>query len=212
MQMGERGGEADPSIDLREEIGDPDRGHVGVERRERRLGINRRDGLQRGDAYPAIGHQDILQSVKRRLAAHLQETAVQKRPAVDELGGSRWRRQDRQRVCRLQRREQCARDELVFDGSVSAAALDPDVAGAQAVAELHIDAEGIELPIDRSASDPSTPALPDEGERRVLRQLSQETGMQVAQSCDRAQERRAGCTVPKAKAATKAGPMRRRRG
>ena len=35
MRMGERGGEAGPSVDLGEEIGDPDRGQAGVERRER---------------------------------------------------------------------------------------------------------------------------------------------------------------------------------
>ena len=191
MQMGERGGEAGPSVDLGKEIGDPGRGQAGVERRERRLGVNRRDGLQRRDPHSTIGEQDVLQGMGLSLAADVRKTSVQERPAVGEPGGGRSRRRDRQRVCRLQRREQRARDELVLDGSVSAAALDPDVAGAQAVAELHIDAEGIELPI-RSASDPSPPALPDEGERRVLRQLSQETGMQVAQSRDRAQERRAG--------------------
>ena len=79
MQMGERGGEAGPSVDLGKEIGDPDRGQAGVERRERRLGFVRRDGLQRCDPHPAVGEQDVLQRVEVSLAADVRKTSVQER-------------------------------------------------------------------------------------------------------------------------------------
>ena len=106
----------------------------------------------------------------RRSAAASAATSSMRRPSVaarqaEVLVGVAGQR-DRQRPELAHGGEHRPRDELVLDGAIAAAALDPDVAGAQAAARLgqHAQLVGtlVDPPVRPAGEDRRSPALADE--------------------------------------------------
>ena len=88
------------------------------------------------------------------------------------------------------RREGLRRQEKIIEGAKRAAALDPNVAGTQAVAQHHHDRDLIGTTIKgRAGPDELSPCRFEKRHRRAWRQISLAGGMDASQHVERGQQR-----------------------
>jgi hypothetical protein len=133
--VGKGAAETGPAIHLGEQAGDAKVGHHPVQPIGEGLGLFGRRRLKRRDLQFVAFDLHVVQPVGGRFSGDLGEAPLQQRAPLGEvlLGGCR--RRDGEWSGLAQSGEQSGRDQLILDGAPLVAALDPDVAGAQPVAQ-----------------------------------------------------------------------------
>jgi hypothetical protein len=188
MKMGEAGAEPGPAVHFGQQRGDAHIRQHRVEPIRQFFGLLRRRRLERRDLQLPALDADVLQFVRRGLRGDFGEPPRQKRlPFGQVCRGRRWRH-DRQRPGFAHRGEQWRRDQLVFHSAPLPAAFDPDVAGAQPVAQRQqrrcFPGAAFQLP---RAPDRLAPGRPEEAGWRVAGPLSRAARIDFAQQLDRAE-------------------------
>jgi hypothetical protein len=193
MQVPESRAEVRPAIDLGQELGDAHAWYHSVEPLGQILGSLRRHRLQRRDAQGRAGDTDILETVGERVDVDLVEALLEQRALAHEVGVDIARHRDRQRAGLIHRGEERPGDELILDGLELAAALDPDVAGTQSIAQLGEQAQLVSPAIDVAVADDSPPPrLPEKAGGRVPRPIPTPTRIEAPHALNGAQEARGG--------------------
>jgi hypothetical protein len=214
--VGERGREAGPVVDLQQQIGDLDPWQEIVGGGPKRLRLVRGVGLQGPDLQDAILNGDVLQSsgdaacgdIDHRLG---EDIALCVEPLSRILGHA-----DRQGTFVTESGEAGRRQQSCFKAAEPAAAGDPDVAGAQAVAEFeeHADFPGMDVERLVRPDDEGPPALPDKACRRISGDfaLGATTRIRFAKHCHGPQKSARATRALEGKAAEHVGceqPQRR---
>ena len=135
MQVGEGVGEPGPAVHVGQQAGDAQVGRRRVEPVGQLLGRLGRDRLQGRDRQLAVLDPDVFERARCGFAVDLRQAPIQQRAAFGEVLLRGRGHGDGQRPGVAHSGEQGGRDELVLDGAPLPAALDPDVARAQPVAQ-----------------------------------------------------------------------------
>jgi hypothetical protein len=135
MEMREGAAEAGPPVYLGEQRGDSHIRHHRVEPIGKSFGFVRRRRLERRDFQFLALDANVLQLIRRRVRGDFGKPSLQERLAFREIRSRGRRRRDRQRPGFAHGGEQRRRDQLLFNGAPLPAAFDPDVAGAQPIAQ-----------------------------------------------------------------------------
>ena len=211
-QMGEAVGEQRPSRHLGQQIGDADARQHGVETRGQCLGLRRRRFLDRARSSARLCDRHVR-------AADRPWRGYRPPPAAHPAGcgGSSMNcsksgstATGNVPVCRSSCRVALG-DQTFLEGAVSPAAGDPDLAGAQPVAQLRQHAKFIVTAVNLTAGQHvRRPALADEAGWRGFRQDGRARAVHLAQHLDRAHERggmpaRSRIRTPRGRPATSAG-------
>ena len=136
LQMREALAETGPSIDFSKEIGDADRGQMGVERRKGAIRFIRRDRLQRRNPQLAKAELYVFQRVRLRLPLDLCQSPGETGTPFVQPGTGRIGCRDRQRAGCAHGGKYRTWNKLLLDGTIASASLDPHVAGTKPVTKL----------------------------------------------------------------------------
>ncbi len=135
VEVGEVGAEPGPVVDLGEQVGDAQAGQHAVETAGESLGRLRGDGVERCDLQLCAADPDLGQRVAFGLVGDLRQPAAEPVSAVLQVSRGRCGCSDGQLAVPAHALKDGRRHELVLDGAPLPAALDPDVARPQPVAQ-----------------------------------------------------------------------------